>query len=181
MIFGFLFFLVFNLEIKVLELDRPEQLSVLENFLMKNKWFCLWMSAISVFAIGISFSIWWTKPKSNIISNFILGFFLFIFYIWVNSYILNNSVVKLVFLEDIFSIFKWSKTYSLFLDKPHYIFLLMIFVLFWKIINLLAIWFGVYLIEVVKNVSGNIKERQGEIDEMQEELDDENRKKRLLW
>lgn len=181
MIFGFLFFLVFNLQINVLELKRPEKLTFLQDFLMKNKAFCLWWASISIFLIWFSFTIWSEKKESNIFSSLILWFFLFIFYIWINSYILTTSVIKLDFLESIFSIIKLSSIYNIFIQNPHYIFLLMIFVLFWKIINLLLMWFGWYLLEVSKAAFWNIKERQWEINEMQEELDEESRKKRLFW
>lgn len=183
MIFGFLLFLVFNLKIELLELVRPDKLSVAEDFLLKNKAFCLWSTTISIFLIWLSFAIGWSgNPKNNnMIWGFILGFFLSIFYVWVNSYIIMNSFIPLSFLNDIFSFINTSYIFTLFTEKPHYIFLMMIFVLFWKIINLLILWFGVYVMEVTKNAFWNINQRQEEIDEMQWELDNEARKKKLFW
>ncbi len=179
MIFGFLLFLVFNLQIELLELKRPEKLSVIEDFVMKNKGFCLSSAAISIFLIWLSFAIWLRNKSSNMISSFVLGFFLFIFYIGLNSYIIKNSFIELTFLRDIFSFVSSSYIFIFFTNKPHYIFIMMIFVLFWKIINLLLIWFWAYLMEVIRNLFWDSNNKQ--VEDEKWNSDEEPKKNNLLW
>lgn len=157
-IFWFLIFLVFNLQIKVLELSSIWKEIADPWFLTKNKDFVLGFSSlmIPVFWLFSAFSD--NEASNKPVLSFAFGLFIPIFLLSTFSYILVNSSIKLDFLVSIMSIFENSSIFSFFKDNTKYVFYFMIFVLFWRFIVTLFWRFLLSFYETLVEYFNKIKE-----------------------
>ena len=139
-IFWFLLFLAFNLEIKILELEGNFRVSFWEDFLLQNKDFILSFFSSFIPIFWLLFIVFSKPSKNSIVFSVLFWLFLPIFLLWIFNYILNNSALKLEFLEDILSSFENSFIFEMFDKSPYLIFLLLFFVIFWRTFFTLIFW-----------------------------------------
>lgn len=137
LIMGFLLYLVFNLKITLLEYSDPLDFSAFESFLFWNKDFVL--SLLTWFIPLLWFLFWvFSNPLSNNkIFSLLLGLLAPIFWLALLAYIWQSSVIDLWFINDFMRVMQHSSIIDLFKNNSHYIFYIILFLLFWRFIFIL--------------------------------------------
>lgn len=157
-IFWFMLFMILNYKINIIELTlNLDSLTWWNNFLFKNKDFVLSFS-ISMIPIFWIFSfIMSNKVENNKIYWAFLWFILPFFILWVFTFILSRSILKLEFLDDIFSNFSNTFLFNIFSKNLFLIFYLIIFVLFLRFFLVLSSKFFSDLFEKLKELKNKWK------------------------
>lgn len=154
LIIWFLLFSVFNLQIKLVELQWKSFLtSWWENFLVVNKEVVLWFFAIMVPVFGFLFMFINSEVKRNKLFSWLFWFLLPAFLLGIFAYIMINSAIELSFLKDMLAYFKDSYIFDILKKAPKLIFGLLLIIIFWKyifaiIISLLAYFSKLIISEI---------------------------------
>ena len=118
LIMGFLLFLVFNLQIKLVGLSWWIDLSWWQSFLVWNKQSVLWFFTFMIPIFWFLFAFIDSEVKSNKVFSLLFWFLLPLFLLWVLWYVLTHSSVELSFLKDLLSYFKTSKIFDILQKAP---------------------------------------------------------------
>lgn len=137
LIIWFLLYLVFNCKIALLEYWDPEKFSAFENFLMSNKDFVLSLLTGLIPLLWFLFWVFSNPLKNNRLFSFLLWLLAPIFWLGLLAYIGNSSVIELWFLKDFLNYLQNSSIVNFFKNNSHYIFYLLLFLLFWRFIFLI--------------------------------------------
>ena len=157
LIMWFLLFLVFNLQIKVVQLSWWLNLSWWENFLIANKSNLLGFFSFMIPVFWFLFAFIDSEVKSNKVFSLLFGFLLPTFLLWILWYALTHSAVDLWMLESILSTFKESKIFDMLQKAPKLIFGLLLIIIFWKYIFAIIISFLSYLARLITSEINDLK------------------------
>ena len=156
-ILGFLLFLVFNLQIKLIQIGWWQGFSWWQDFLYSNKDWLLWFFTFMIPIFGFLFAFIDSEIKSNKVFSLLFWFLLPLFVLWVLWYVLSHSTVDLWMLESILSNFKDSKIFDMLQKAPKLIFGLLLIIIFWKYIFAILISFLWYLARLITSEINDLK------------------------
>lgn len=166
LIMGFLLFLVFNLQIKLVQLGWWIDISGWQSFLVANKETVLWFFTFMIPIFGFLFAFIDSEIKSNKVFSLLFWFLLPLFLLWVLWYVMTHSSVELSFLKDLLSNFKTSKIFDILQKAPKLIFGLLLIIIFWKYIFAIILSFLWYLARLI---TSEINDLRGEEQKVEKE------------
>ncbi len=170
LIMWFLLFLVFNLQIKLVQLGWWMDVSGWQNLLVSNKEWILWFFTFMIPMFWFLFAFIDSEVKSNKVFSLLFWFLLPLFLLWVLWYVMTHSSVELSFLKDILWNFKASKIFDILQKAPKLIFGLLLIIIFWKYIFAIILSFLWYLARLI---TSEINDLRGE--EQKEEKEESRR------
>lgn len=134
LILWFLLFMVFNLQVKVIQLSGGVPMSGWEDFLIKNKKMILSFFAWIIPVFWLLFSLIKSEIKTNKAFSGLFWLLLPAFILGMLWYIMLNWSIDFEFLKNILWFFKDSKIFTMLQKLPMLLFWLLLIILFWKYI-----------------------------------------------
>ncbi|MCD5380607.1 hypothetical protein LR004_01655 [Candidatus Gracilibacteria bacterium] len=157
LIMGFLLFLVFNLQIKLVQLGGGIDISGWQHFLVSKKDGILSFFSFMIPIFGFLFAFIDSEIKSNKVFSILFGSLLPAFLLGILGYTLSTSSVELGMLDSMLSIFKDSKIFDILQKAPKLIFGLLLIIIFWKYIFAIIISFLSYLARLITSEVNDLR------------------------
>lgn len=170
LIIGFLLFLVFNLQIKIVWFSWTWfWLSGWESFLVKNKQSILWFFTFMIPIFWFLFAFIDSEIKSNKVFSLLFWFLLPSFLLGVFGYVFKDSAVPLDFLNNFVSFFKDSRIFDVLQNAPKLIFWMLLIIIFWKYIFAIILTFLWYIARLIMSEINDLRWVEEQEDERKEE------------
>ncbi len=165
LIMWFLLFLVFNLQVKLVQLSGWIEMSGWQSLLVQNKKMILTFFAmmIPIFWFLFAFLDW--EVKSNKVFSLLFGSFLPLFLLWILWYVFSHSSINLDFLEKGLSFFDNSFLFDIFHKAPKLIFSILLIIIFWKYIFAMILSFLWYIARLIAVEIRELKWEDGKKEE----------------
>jgi len=151
-VLGFFIFLSLNLELKYLSLLPIDKLNGIEKFIFQEKEALLTITIFFIPILAVILSLFTCVCKKSKYLSLLFGFALPFVFLSFIVFINENIFVKLGFLNDLSDFFLDSRLYDFFYFHPNYIFYILFFLIFIKVIYYIFIILYHFIIWLFKSI-----------------------------